>query len=353
MLRSVFHWFVDNQQEMKAVRLKHVLPLVVLAVAIATLITYEPPLLRTGTSYFPVKLIDFLGFGWHHNLAFWYEALGDSWETRREYLLSGWHRPNYLKEYLNTSSLDLRALSLAFEDVGEYQRAAILLQNSVSLEGGQPEDLRRLGRLFLKCESYGTSVEAYEQAIRMGASDATTFEDLGRSCEKLGQLDKALQYYRQAVNENPSSFRALAGYERLGPEAKRQAFHIKLEKLATREIPAQAMLAEGGGPVADGWSLWTICALRSDVNLLSAPVRIRVFARGIFAGGDWPDLAVSIDRREIGRTRVDSPTWQPYEFTFDIKQADRYELAVKFLNDFYREEEDRNLDIQKVQLVYY
>ena len=90
------------------------------------------------------------------------------------------------------------------------------------------------------------------------------------------------------------------------------------------------------------------------MNLLAGTVIVRVLARGSFAGGDWPVMAVELESQATRSVSVAADSWQIYDLSFNIPEPDRYRLTVRFLNDFFDTDtnSDRNLFVKQVTFSY-
>jgi Flp pilus assembly protein TadD len=88
------------------------------------------------------------------------------------------------------------------EDI--YRRALVLDPENARLHQG-------LGCVLVRHDRYDEAIDAYNEAIRLGAADdEILWNDLGMALEDAGRVDESLQAYRQALALNPGH-----------PEAKR------------------------------------------------------------------------------------------------------------------------------------
>jgi tetratricopeptide (TPR) repeat protein len=285
---------------------------------------YVPPLLREDHLLDPSRLIDQLGFAWHQNKAFWYEAERRDSDARREYLASSWYRPNLLHKYLDTP-ISKKTLTV--------------------------DDWMRLGNLYVEAGLYEIASTALAEAVASGASNAKAFENFARAEEKNGETAPALIWYRRALGLDESRFRSLAGLERLGKVSEKQSSRIRLEEMATKILVVEQMTADAGSIAIDGgWNLWTNGALSADARLLAGRKLIRVFARGSVADEQWPIMAFLVEGQEIGRRTVATNQWESFDFPLDLAETDIYHVSIRFLNDFKDKVtgEDRNLYVQKI-----
>ncbi len=314
---------------------------------------YTPPLLREGAGHRTAKALDFLGFAWHHNRAFWYEAIGSQERANCVFLLSAWYRPAFLEKYVRDPS-NMDQVSAEFEGCRHYRIAALIFEKTLSRGDPAPEDRARLGRLYLEAEVYDRAIRALEISVQEEANP-DTMEDLARANEKSGQFQQALYWCHEALALQDSRFRSLASLERLGTASEKELARSRLQELATKQLQSKDVLSHSGGRRASGaWAFWRNDVLTAQANLLAGPVIVRVVARGSFAGDDWPIMAVTLESQEIGRVRVAADSYRDYDFPLNIPEPDRYSLEIRFLNDFFDRDtkKDRNLFVKLVMFIY-
>jgi len=117
------------------------------------------------------------------------------------------------------------------------------------------------------------------------------------------------------------------------------ALTIEAEKARIRTV---------GAPTRGGWNLFSNGQV-GDYLKFPAEGRYRVVIRaaGSPALGAWPIMALVVDGRIKGRTRVATRDFA--DFTFDLRaRAGPHKLTVAFLNDAFTGREDRNLYLDKI-----
>ena len=74
-----------------------------------------------------------------------------------------------------------------------------------------------------------------------------------------------------------------------------------------------------------------------------------VSASGTEAGGEFPNIDVSIDGAKIGSAMLARPGWQTLRLAAEVS-AGEHKVQLSFTNDFYDPPADRNLAIDRVEI---
>ncbi len=74
---------------------------------------------------------------------------------------------------------------------------------------------------------------------------------------------------------------------------------------------------------------------------------MEVVASGSAVGGVYPEVAVLIDGRSAGSLQLRTAAWHSYTLSLELEEGE-HELRLAFTNDFNRDGEDRNLQLDKV-----
>ncbi len=112
---------------------------------------------------------------------------------------------------------------------------------------------------------------------------------------------------------------------------------------------AAEMTPSTGGQVGDGWNLWSNGMLSVDHDFVAGEAIVTVSARGEFAGGEWPNMVLSLDGIPIESVEVASSSLNDYVFQFQAS-AGVQQLGVEFTNDYYQSPDDRNLIVAHVEI---
>ncbi|MFH0908243.1 MAG: endo-1,4-beta-xylanase [bacterium] len=106
-----------------------------------------------------------------------------------------------------------------------------------------------------------------------------------------------------------------------------------------------------GGPVEDGWNLWSdgfgVCGFDF---IEGGACTVVVGARGQPLAGQWPEMEVRLDEEKMFSVTVDQPYWTPYSMTVEIPSG-HHEVAVLFTNDGVSSNEDRNLHLKYLTVI--
>ena len=113
---------------------------------------------------------------------------------------------------------------------------------------------------------------------------------------------------------------------------------------------AETMAHSTGGAVSEGWNIWSNGYAAFEHTFAGGAAELIVSASGTYAGGEWPNMTVTINGAQVYQTTVESDSWTDYTVAFDAP-AGTAEVRVNFTNDYYNPPEDRNLLLDKVTVV--
>ena len=103
-------------------------------------------------------------------------------------------------------------------------------------------------------------------------------------------------------------------------------------------------------PISDGVNLCVNGYIADDIDFAAGGTfSFKVIAMGSYAGGAWPIMEVRIDQTPVGTVTVDSSSWTGYTIQANIKPG-TYEVAIAFINDYWKAPADRNLYVDKVTI---
>ncbi len=78
--------------------------------------------------------------------------------------------------------------------------------------------------------------------------------------------------------------------------------------------------------------------------------RLRIVAAGTPAEGEFPIIVLSIDGREAGRVELEGQGRRAYPVDVDLT-AGLHTLRLAFTNDLHAPPEDRNLTIDRIEVL--
>lgn len=117
---------------------------------------------------------------------------------------------NYLQAALSlkaTSTDILLDMGKILVDEGKYDTAIPYLLRAVEIDSGFELAWLSLGACYLHLDRYDEAKRAYETVLRLNFYLDEALFGLGRVEESRGDIDRAIQLYRQAVKENPRETR--------------------------------------------------------------------------------------------------------------------------------------------------
>jgi beta-glucosidase len=119
---------------------------------------------------------------------------------------------------------------------------------------------------------------------------------------------------------------------------------------------AEAMSNNTGGSTTGGWNIWSNGSIWTNHVFAAGPTTLTVTAQGTIAAGVWPHMVVRVGSVNgtggtvIGDVMVASSSWTQYPFFFTASGGTQ-EISVSFDNDLNQPPEDRNLLVDKVDVV--
>jgi endo-1,3-1,4-beta-glycanase ExoK len=113
---------------------------------------------------------------------------------------------------------------------------------------------------------------------------------------------------------------------------------------------AETMSPSTGGPIANGWNIWSNGSLSTSHPFQGGSTRIRVSAAGQVAAGVWPHMIVRIGDLTIGDGAVTTTAFASYPFTTTVATAGPQAVSISFDNDYLANGEDRNLLIDALTI---
>ncbi len=163
-------------------------------------------------------------------------------------------------------------------------------------------------------------------------------------------------------------FRSLRSQDTVSPKSKVDEVHI-LSLLICGAIlfissPAQATLqplttleAENmptkttGGAVTGGWNIWSNGYIEQSVSFpTAATYEFQIFAKGDNAGGAWPIMELRIDQVVKATFTVNTGNYTYYNTQISVPSGS-HNVAIAFTNDYYAPPADRNLYVDKTNIL--
>ncbi len=141
-------------------------------------------------------------------------------------------------------------------------------------------------------------------------------------------------------------------------------FLLILFLLAAIAKPAQAALqplttleAENmptkttGGAVTGGWNIWSNGYIEQSVSFpTAATYEFQIFAKGDNAGGAWPIMELRIDQVVKATFTVNTGNYTYYNTQISVPSGS-HNVAIAFTNDYYAPPADRNLYVDKTNIL--
>ncbi len=121
--------------------------------------------------------------------------------------------------------------------------------------------------------------------------------------------------------------------------------------LADAAVSAEkARIRTTGGPADRGWNLWSAGSLGDWFTAAHAGrVTVVVRAAGQKAAGEWPQASVQVGNAFVREFTAGSAEDGEFRFEADVAQGP-FAVLVTFLNDFFKDGEDRNLIVREARV---
>jgi Flp pilus assembly protein TadD len=98
----------------------------------------------------------------------------------------------------------LGGLALQFQQVGEHQRAAGLLERAIELRPKDPDLLAALGASFISVDRLDDAIGSYQRALAIEPQHYEAHNNLGNAYRKATKPEQAVTHYRRALENHPS-----------------------------------------------------------------------------------------------------------------------------------------------------
>jgi hypothetical protein len=103
-----------------------------------------------------------------------------------------------------------------------------------------------------------------------------------------------------------------------------------------------------GAPDGNGWNIYSEGYIENSFSLSDHAV-FQISMKGDVAQDVWPEMELVIDGTVVATQTVDAQNYQNYSFNID-GQAGTHQVQIRFTNDYYMNDEDRNLYVRSVML---
>jgi tetratricopeptide (TPR) repeat protein len=206
---------------------------------------------------------------------------------------------------------------------GEYERAAALCRQALSLQPALHEARRELVRAYLETGDRANAQAALWQALGLNPRDTWALVTLAGLLVEGGEADKAERLARMALNHEPANAEALdalgraqlrAGHEQEALGAFERALSLKPQLTAARLGSARALLRQNKPEE----SLALLQDMFAEEGAASRPTQAITEARGLYAEAQEVLVRRDLDRmrravRDFGR-RLEEQGGVPIRF---------------------------------------
>lgn len=153
-------------------------------------------------------------------------------------------------------------------------------------------------------------------------------------------------YYRSGADRNVHLDRLIITSAAHEPAPQPATLHMEVEEFKAHDNGVRFNDAAASGNA--GWILWSNGGAETPIELDPGTYVVTVRAKGDYAAG-WPEMDLRLDGRSTARWTVADATWESYSATIEITRVGTV-LSLEFLNDHFKDGQDRNLRIDDLQL---
>lgn len=233
-----------------------------------------------------------------------------------------------------------------WNNIGGPDRNFIIGRLNIALRA-HPYDSNAIYSLAWRARKDFRLLEAMAPATYEGQSGLLNFlisDNLWQF--RKGQADKVSRY----LTVTPEAARAVEEAKMKRLKDIKDAYSRRGEKkpLVARS-DWSGRTADGKNEFKDGGMYWS-GGMDAAVDMPAGNVIIKIRARGQPADKVYPYMIVGLDDEEIGEAFVDSEEWKEFLFTASGDGGVKV-LSVRFANDACSGKEDRNLYIDRAEIV--
>ena len=229
---------------------------------------YTPPLLRSRNLNPLSQIYDFFIYSWYYSQAVWCERVQNI-HDHRKLALAVWYRPSQAEAFLEIPPTDYYSLARKYLSLGLINEASLLFKKAfISVSGDQQKSLDIIsylailgdwattaetagelleqhqksseanywyGRALLELGEFNKSRPYLKTAYQLNQALIDSIYQLGRVNEELGQMDRALEQYKEVVAYLPGHRQAWKAleliYDKKGEKEKQKEAGLKYLEL--------------------------------------------------------------------------------------------------------------------------
>ncbi len=165
------------------------------------------------------------------------------------------------------------AVGKAYYAIGEFQKAAAILERALSLRPDSLDAKTYLGLSYLFTDDITESKRLLEDVLKVDASNPDVLAALGRLYQLEYKLDEAKTFYLRALEIDPQNFTALSFYGSLLIEENDFAEALKIYKELKKNHPDSAGIQQDLKRAELGPEIASIKAIEEGGNLRAAKQR--------------------------------------------------------------------------------
>ncbi len=106
-------------------------------------------------------------------------------------------------------------MGLCLKDLGDYRSAIDVLKKGASLDPDRTDIHNLMGFCYFKLKQHEASIKSFEQVVSLNPASAIDYANIASNYRDMGDTDRAIAYYRIALNLDPDIDFAKKNLEKL------------------------------------------------------------------------------------------------------------------------------------------
>jgi len=106
-------------------------------------------------------------------------------------------------------------MGICFKDMGEYQKALLVLQEGASHDKERTDIYNLMGFCYFKLKDHEKAIDSFKKVLKLDPGSAIDYANIASNYRDMGKNGKAIEYYLMALQLDPSIEFARKGLEKL------------------------------------------------------------------------------------------------------------------------------------------
>jgi ribosomal protein S12 methylthiotransferase accessory factor len=119
-------------------------------------------------------------------------------------------------------------IGVCLKDMGKYREAIESLEQGCRLDKERTDIFNLMGFCYFKLKEHEKAINCFNEAIKLNPSSAIDYANIASNYRDMGQVDKAVYYYRTALEIDPTIEFARQNLKKLGIQETEFRHEVKL-----------------------------------------------------------------------------------------------------------------------------